>query len=385
MDIRHTRCPVCGSAVERAFLRRKGVPVHQNLLMDNAASARAVARGDLELAACDACGFVFNSAFDQAKMAYGERYENTQDCSPAFAAHMDKLALEIARDLPAGAAIVEIGCGKGSFLRALLRAAPGARGTGFDPSYVGPETDCDGRARFERRFFDEHAHVERVDAVVCRHVIEHIPEPVKLLDGLRRMPITRMYFETPCVNWILRNRVIWDVFYEHCSYFSPGSLTTAFERAGFTTTRVRHVFAGQYLWAEAGAARAPASAPASGRAGETPALARAFGGAYDGLVDDWQQRIAALGARGKIAAWGAGAKGVTLANVVDPARTLLECIIDLNPGKQGRFVPGTGHPIVSPQDAVARGVRTALLMNPNYRQENEALVRAAALPIELQA
>ena len=88
---------------------------------------------------------------------------------------------------------------------------------------------------------------------------------------------------------------------------------------------------------------------------------------------------------GKVAAWGAGAKGVTFANLADPQCDLLDCLIDLNPAKQGRFVPGTGHPIVDPASAAARGVRAALLMNPNYEHENARLVAAGGLPIELIA
>ena len=41
-----------------------------------------------------------------------------------------------------------------------------------------------------------------------------------------------------------------DLFYEHCSIFTAASLHLAMERAGFTPTRIEHVFGGQYLWAE---------------------------------------------------------------------------------------------------------------------------------------
>ena len=56
---------------------------------------------------------------------------------------------------------------------------------------------------------------------------------------------------------------------------------------------------------------------------------------------------------------------------------MIDCIVDLNPLKQGHFVPGTGHPIVSHHDLLARGVKSAILMNPNYRDENLDLLRAA--------
>ncbi len=60
-------CPVCDSADTEPFLHRRGVPVHQNMLFDTASAARGTARGDLEMRACAACGFVFNAAFDPAE------------------------------------------------------------------------------------------------------------------------------------------------------------------------------------------------------------------------------------------------------------------------------------------------------------------------------
>ena len=87
--------------------------------------------------------------------------------------------------------------------------------------------------------------------------------------------------------------------------------------------------------------------------------------------------------RGPVAIWGAGAKGVTLANLLDPLRERIACVVDLNPAKQGRFLPGTGHPIIGPHELEEFEVRTALVMNANYAQEIEALLRERDLRIEL--
>ena len=134
------------------------------------------------------------------------------------------------------ATIVEIGCGNGSFLSSLARRSAGIHGVGFDPSYSGPDTAVDGRVRFERRFYDDTCGELDADIIVCRHVIEHIQRPVDLLRTIRRtirQNDARIFFETPCVEWILRNEIVWDFFYEHCSYFTAGSLAQAFARAGF--------------------------------------------------------------------------------------------------------------------------------------------------------
>ena len=404
-----TECPLCRVPSTGLFLTRHRVSVHQNLVVDSPEAARALREGTLELHVCESCGFVFNAAFDPAVLQYGAAYDNTQTCSIAFREHMEERADRIVRDRGIhDATIVEVGCGKGDFLTLLAQRDSGNRGVGYDPSYVGPATALDGRIRFERRFYDAASAAVEADAVVCRHVIEHVPRPVELLRTIRETlhrGNALVFFETPCVEWILRNEVVWDFFYEHCSYFSASSLTHAFALAGFDVDVVNQVFGGQYLWIEG---RKSACGPGEARSGR----ARASGGGapralkkddkgkkHDGahiadlaqhyaareaaVVNELRARIRELAFTGPVAIWGAAAKGTTLANLVDPDATLLACIIDINPNKQGKFLPGSGHPIVGPRDAKARGVRTALVTNLNYFEETARIVRDEGLGLEL--
>ena len=101
------------------------------------------------------------------------------------------------------------------------------------------------------------------------------------------------------------------------------------------------------------------------------------------VLAGWREQVDQLRQRGQVALWGAGAKGVTLANLLDSERERFACVVDLNPHKQGGAIPGTGHPIVAPQELKNRQIKTAILMNPNYRQENLALLHELNLNIEL--
>jgi hypothetical protein len=94
-------------------------------------------------------------------------------------------------------------------------------------------------------------------------------------------------------------------------------------------------------------------------------------------IADWKKRIVMLRAQGRVGVWGAGAKGVTFVNLVDPGADLIDCVVDLNPHKQGGYLPGTGHKIVPFTELPRRKVKTAILMNPNYYRENRGLVRKA--------
>jgi SAM-dependent methyltransferase len=379
-------CPVCGSDSTFEFLRRPSVPVHQNLLLEDPTMARGLARGDLVMRLCERCGFGFNAAFCPDLLDYGQNYDNTQNWSPAFDRYVDDLVRDLVEVHGVrGCRIVEVGCGKGTFLKKLI-AYPGAGnvGHGFDPSYVGPDTDLDGRVRFTRAFFDRAADV-RADVVMCRHVIEHVREPLHLLEavrsGLEGSAGARVFFETPCLEWILRGQVPWDFFYEHCSLFTMGSLEAVLTRAGCGEIKVRHVFAGQYLWAQ-GRLDAPIAARCPERVTPTwhgpvavpqqlqvSRLARAFTLQERGLLHIWQDLLRYWGTSGPVAVWGAGAKGVTFCNLVDPHGKLLSFVIDVNPAKQGKFLAGTAHRIVGPDYLRREDVAAIIVLNPMYIEE----------------
>jgi hypothetical protein len=359
-------CPICEAPNATEFLRRGAVPVHQNLLFDTAEAARAIARGTLAMHVCGACGFAFNAAFDPTLLDYGTAYENSQDCSAAFNSYLDGLVQQLVeRHGVRNGRVVEVGCGKGAFLTKLLtHPANRSSAVGFDPTYLGPDEVLGGRLRFKRVFYGPETAVP-ADVVVCRHVIEHVPDPLGLLRTVRaeagQWGKTKVFFETPCVDWILRHRVPWDFFYEHCSLFTRHSLGLALTRAGFRVTDVRHVFGGQYLWAEAetGVGQWPAAD------GDTPRMAREFAAVERSRLTYWLTLLNS----GRTLVWGAGAKGVTFCNLADPRAERVLAVVDVNPAKQGKYLAGTGHPILSPEAALGLRPDAVLVLNPNYVAE----------------
>ncbi len=382
-------CPLCKGHDLFVFLERNAVPVHQNLLMDSPSAARAITRGALRIACCRHCGFVTNTAFREDLLQYGETYENDQTCSPTFDLHVENLVNRLVAAGVRRKFIVEVGCGRGSFLRRLCERGE-STGIGFDPSYVGPEVVDDGRVTFVREYYGlQHADV-RPDVVVCRHVIEHVPNPLDLLDALRVALDGRKHaelaFETPTVEWILEDVVVQDFFYEHCSYFSAESLAYAFECAGFSVRSIDRVFGGQYLLLLAaydGLAKMtqPPKAPS----------AKDIIGRASRYRDKEAHRIAGLRSRledmrrsGPIAVWGAGAKGVTFLQLVDPDATIVDCVVDINPRKQKKFIAGTGHPIVGVSDLRQRDVRSAVVMNANYANEIRSAVAQEGLNVAIE-
>lgn len=367
------RCPICSSARVASVTERQNVPVHQNMLFASPEAARLAVRGDLSVVACLDCDFVFNASFDHALMSYGAGYESDQTYSPAFNSHVADLLSALLNDKGVrDSCIVEVGCGKGDFLRSLVRPEQFKNtGWGFDPSYTGIASDLDGRLNYVQGFYsEEHAKIT-ADVVVIRHVMEHVPDPLTLLCQIRLGSIgARIYMETKDVSWVLENAVLWDFFYEYCSYFSPRSLARAFQMVGLDYVEIEHVFGGQYLWVEA-----PATACSSR---ELPIAIEQSVMTYVRRESEmrvrWADTIEEIGKQGAIALWGAGAKGGTFASLFDPDAQKLSCVVDLNPAKQGKFIAGSGHPILAPSHLTQRGIRNVIVMNPNYVPEVRELL-----------
>lgn len=379
-------CPVCDASNPKSFLHRNLVPTQQNLLCKSHHAAVQHQRGELTLAVCHQCGFVFNRSFDKNLLKYGDNYDNAQNHSPYFESYLNELTQYLIKDRQVqNSQILEVGCGQGHFLHKLVELESANNyGYGCDPSYL-IQPDEHPRLKFEQRYYGTDCTHIPVDVVICRHVIEHVPDPVDLLKSIRaalvKSPHARLFFETPCVEWILNNQVVWDFFYEHCSYFTAQSLTTAFEQAGFEVNNVKHIFGKQYLWLEASICQEPARVTYEPY--QITNLASEFAKSEQQIVNKLRLQIAQLQAQGGVALWGAGAKGVTLANLIDPHQESIAAVIDLNPHKHGGYIPGTGHPIINYHDIERYGIKSAILMNPNYHQENLDLLKKDQLDLSL--
>jgi 2-polyprenyl-3-methyl-5-hydroxy-6-metoxy-1,4-benzoquinol methylase len=365
-------CPVCGGTRRFTFLERERVPAFQNVPCATAEEARAIPRAALRLAACEDCGFVANDAFDEQAARYASDYENEQCHSGVFEAHVESLVEGLVRAGVVGKRVLEAGCGTGAFLRRLCRDG-GNVGIGYDPAYRGPSEDLGSAVRFVADYYVGQPEGKSADVVVSRHVIEHVADPRALLRAMHAACKggAKLLLETPDVEWILAQRVVEDFFHEHCSYFTTGALVHAVESEGFRVTRQVSLFGGQYQWLEgvAEAVASPARLPDASRVARVVALARCYDREVPARIAALERRIAELGRDGAVAVWGAGAKGVTLVNLCDPECRLVACVVDINPRKQRRFVPGTGHPIVAPETLREMGVRHVIVMNPNYEQE----------------
>jgi 2-polyprenyl-3-methyl-5-hydroxy-6-metoxy-1,4-benzoquinol methylase len=364
-------CPACGHDGARNLVTLESVPVFCNVPQATEELATNVDRADIRLVACEDCCHVYNENFDPKRVAYAVGYENPLDFSPRFRDYADALVrhLDETRSL-AGATVIEFGCGDGAFLRRLH--AYGAACVGFDPSYAGPDHASDpSDIRIVRSFDPADAGIASADLAVSRHVLEHLAEPLniarKLTEIVRDTAGGRVYIEVPNGLATVRDLGIWDLIYEHVSYFWEGSLRRLLARAGLVPVEVSEDFGGQFLrtLAESGGAVGNAG---PGRESVEPLLA-AFADEFARKHAAWQQTLVGMSAAGKRAVvWGAGSKGVTFLNVFRHVAPV-EFVVDLNPNKHGSFVAGSAQRIVAPERLVEYAPDAVIVMNPIYAGE----------------
>jgi SAM-dependent methyltransferase len=389
-------CQACGSSNLRVFFEVKDIPVHSTLLFDTPAAAKNYPRGNLKLGFCRACGFIQNVVFDPGVHEYSPRCEESQGFSPRFNDFLRGLTQGlIDRYGIRGKTVLEIGCGKGDFLE-LICELGGNRGIGIDPSYVpnrktGPVAE---RMQFIQDLYTDNYAGIRADVIACRHTLEHISPVRDFVRIVRRQvesqPETLVVFELPDVYRVLREAAFWDIYYEHCSYFSLGSLARLFRGLGFEVLEIARDFGDQYLVIEARLARPGAGGGPRTFAGEDDMaeLAAAvdhYEKTCNAAFERWRASIRGWAAEGKrVVVWGSSSKGVSFLTTLGLTKEI-GYVVDVNVYRQRKYMPGTGHEIVEPARLAEYRPDVVVLMNPLYTDEVARDLRGLGLEPQIVA
>lgn len=386
-------CTVCHGTDTVEIIDVPGVPILCNVLWPDQEEATRVQRVAIQLRFCRTCGHIYNPEFDVNLMDYTQVYENSLHFSPRFQTYAEELARDLVErhDLN-NKEIIEIGSGKGDFLEMLCELGNN-RGIGFDPSYIPGET---GRAKtdqitFVQNFYDETYADQHADFICCRHTLEHIPDPRGFLASLRRTignrRETRVFFEVPNALFTLNELAIWDIIYEHCSYFTKYSLAYLFAAAGFRVTDVCETYGGQFLTIDA----VPADASTLHEQADwnNPAQllesVNTFADRYRRKIRQDEERLQQLREDDCTAViWGAGSKGITFLNILNPGERI-QYAVDINPRKQGMYITGTGQLIVPPDKLAEIAPDVIFVMNPIYQDEIRSMLNDIGVTAQLLA
>lgn len=345
----------------RVLYQASDFPIFQNRMYDSADEARACPRGQIRLVEDLRTGLVYNDRFDPGLMQYDAAYQNEQGISEPFRAHLD-WAADLVCEVMGTGRLIEVGCGKGTFLEML--AERGADITGFDPTYEGDDP------RIEKVYFGPDLGL-RGDGLVLRHVLEHIQDPVDFLRQLARANGGQglIYIEVPCFDWICHNRAWFDIFYEHVNYFRLSDFSKIFGRV----VQAGHCFGGQYLYV----------------IGDLASLREP---AYDAenpvnFPGDFTASLEAGNTTPHDVVWGGASKGLIYSMLRERAGRPVAGIVDINPAKQNKFLAGTGLQVRAPADLLPGlpADTRILVMNPNYTEEIKSMSGNAFTYVEVGA
>jgi len=340
--------------------RAEQLPVFQNRMFSSREAAHQCARGDVVLVRDLKTGLIYNQAFEPELMNYDADYQNEQAVSTVFRRHLEEIT-EIIRKHFDGYSLIEVGCGKGYFLEHLH--SYGFKITGLDPSYEGDNP------LVIRKYFTAELGL-RADGIVLRHVLEHVKNPIEFLRLIRDANggFGRVYIEVPCFDWICKQHAWFDVFYEHVNYFRASDFKRMFNNVHVAG----NAFGGQYLYVVAELATL-----------RTPSIDSTddflFPLDFLGTVNRYAKMIQSLAGRAQkqTVVWGGASKGVIFLLYMQRAGVKIDFVVDINPAKQGKYLPATGLKVSTPKHVMLNlePGSTIFVMNSNYLPEIRQMTR----------
>jgi SAM-dependent methyltransferase len=361
--------------------------VHVGVLYDSREAARAASLGDVTLTHCHRCGLIHNRRFDTKITNFAPGYEVALHHSKVFREFTEGVARRLIHQYRLeNKSIFEIGCGAGFFLRTLCQLGNN-HGIGVDPTISREHTEQlgDGSVRFVRDFYGDRFIELNCDFICCLSVFEAIPDPTEFLLRVRKTIGPRhdvpVYFEVFNGMRSFEQLETWSVHYEQCNYFGLESLTDLFRRCGFEVLRAGTCYEGdQYLYVEARVSEnaEPDSKP-SESSSQLPTKIAEFSQHYREALDGWSKRLEQFRSSGsRVVLWGSGGKGISFLNALD-SEGLIEYVVEINPDKHGKHIPGSGQMIVGPEFLKEYQPDKIIITNPLY--EDEMKQQAAQLGV----
>jgi SAM-dependent methyltransferase len=322
----------------------------------------------LHVYVCDAC-FLVQLPAAVAPEAIFSDYAYFSSYSESWLAHARKFALDAMQRLGLGngSLVLEVASNDGYLLRNFAERGIGV--LGVEPAAnVAAAAEAHGVPTMVRFFNSELAQEladtgQLADLLIANNVLAHVPELNDFVAGAARVlkPDGVMTVEFPHVLRLMQGNQFDTIYHEHFSYFSLLSAAPVFSAAGL---RIFHV---EELATHGGSLRVhacratSAGHPAQSSVARLGELERAAGLTELATYDSFGHGVAGakrallsflIGAResGKvIAAYGAAAKGNTLLNYCGIRGDFIDYVVDRNPAKTGRYLPGSHIPVFPPE------------------------------------
>lgn len=382
------KCRHCGSELHLPFLDLGNAPPSNAYLTEEAVRAPEI-WFPLRILVCESCWLVQTEDHAGREALFTQDYAYFSSFSTTWLAHAQRYVDQmVARfGLNASSCVVEVAANDGYLLQYVKQAGIPCYG-------IEPTTSTASAARGKgidivERFFGVELADELVqsgrqaDLMAANNVLAHVPDINDFVSGFTRLlkPQGVVTFEFPHLLRMVQENQFDTAYHEHYSYLSLTAVQRIFAANGLTVFDVEElpthggslrVFAQR---SDTGAHERSAAVAGlletEAQAGmTTPAFYQAFQQRAEKVKDDLVLFLIDAKRRGlKMGAYGAAAKGNTLLNFAGIRPDLLPYVVDKNPAKQNKCMPGSRIPIVDEAHLKADRPDLILILPWNLREE----------------
>jgi hypothetical protein len=328
------KCPICDSSDIAKYFGVKNSPLLQNVLYESELQALSVETVDADFFVCSHCNFLFNPGFKEAP--YDKTYNNDQQHSEVYRNHLIHVADIIESHLQPGRKLLEIGCGNGALLDILF--ARGCKNiVGYDPANT-------GQMPFVKHCCWDARDTESYDIIVLRHTLEGMPNFDKFFSGVtQKVNFDGMiYLELTSASFILENASTQFLYNECPHYFSELTIAYFLNRYGFYVHRMHHMMGGAIF----------------GIVGKKKTIKKPLAPAT-GKLSNFKN----------VCIWGISGRSIHFLTNYKISQKMIPFGVDLDPRKQGQYIPVTGQKIISPQECIQMKPDAIIVLNENYVPE----------------
>jgi hypothetical protein len=356
-------------------------------------SDQVLERFPLHLRICRNCGLGQLGEFVLPERIFHDTYPYLSSASSTWVNHASAYALAMTEALSIGknSYVLELASNDGYLLSEFQKL--GVRVLGVEPARNVAAVASRAGIPTIAKFFGVGVALEilkeygRPQLIVANNVFAHIPDMQDFAEGIGLLAgeTTIVTIENPSFALLLKNTLFDTIYHEHYSYLSAHSVQMAAARHGLRLFRV------EQLSTHGGSNRywLSRSMEVEGSVFDTLAFERATGLFDEASWLSFASRVAQsieglrqwLLERNRcgdvVVGYGAAHKGNTFLNSVGEASKVLRYVVDASPEKQGKFLPGSQVPVLSPAELNQADPTDVLILPWNIAQELAAIIRAA--------